>query len=768
MNEYRREFEPKNGITPLSADQRAEYQTVIYQHESTIASDRALVAATAAAMQEVGFKIAIDVDADRPQADHAAVIRSAAEDRKAQSAEGALFLGVTEATRRKLAETHQVGTTAYQEATQATARDMLQTVVGKPELLESFTEYYGGLRWGSDQEKFVRTLFEHGTDFDPEFVADNVRGGDLSSLVYELDVDISYDQRRDWHGTPIDKILKKHPELDYRRLEDESFRQSEEGQKLIRAYEHLQGDLLARRQKSHETVITTSGEALAEPAIPLSRHPVIEALIIDEMSLDRPKPKYSFGPSELAGIVLDSDSKPAHQALVDSITTRLPEGQRRVFDGPDEFQFKRVRVVDLIREYKRADNPERRTLLRDDMLQVMDAYTGDGAIAASVREDYQAQLAQGREERGARSEANQVNSIMTDMLTVAFAAPDPEITARAQDIVFRFLPEREGMVTIDNNPLTLDREQLGLALIDSLEFVGEDSNPQLFEQLGAHIFGDPAVGAQLRDFAQIKARIDAERNRPDILKAFDERRRHSRGHFSGEKTAEHIAAEQRYESLTRGVDELSESLRRQKREFFLTQAERIVDIQGQRDLTDGEAMMFTGLIKRTKLGEYHMRSLPAEYHRMMAMAKFGHLTERQQSTIAWQMYESFKYVDEEAAHMMVPVVLDIYEAALGPVDSVRFPSGETNHTLAAASQLVREHGSKMFQSASQEDLQTLATYADHIRDYAERIANHQFLPDGVLTAGQEAVAGRADWRKDAMRNLADVARKLQAIDKHYK
>ncbi|MBN1617737.1 hypothetical protein JW887_00135 [Candidatus Dojkabacteria bacterium] len=766
MAEAPKSFEPtgqptgrpeQSGIIPLSETDKARYKTVIYGHQSLNEADKGLVSATVSAMQGAGFEIAVDrKDTDR--SGQAVVIKSASAERKQQMSEGALCLGVIEATRRRLEGQPIDDETAY-----ATAQEMLQTVTGEPEVLEAFSEYYGGLRWGSDQERFVRTLFRNGTEFDSDFLDQNLSGGDLSSLVYELDANISYDQRRDWHDLSIDDILSEFPELDYRRLNDEQFRESEEGQTLLRAYKHLSGEILARRQKNHEPVVNNFGEIVPEPAIPLSSHPVIEALVIDEMSLDRPQPKYSFGPSELAGIILDSDSVPAHEALVRAITTRLPEGARRVSDGPDEFQFKRGRVVDLLREYRRAENPDRRVLLRDDLIQVLDAFTMDGEIASTVREDYHKQIARGTKESWARSEASQVNGIVLDALTVALASPDPEVSARASSIVEDFIPQHERAIAFGQDPLILGREQMGLALIDAIDFVAEGSNLQVFESLGTQIFGDRQIGEQLRRFAETKMRIVAERSRPEVLQAFDERRSLSHSNFGGDKTPEYLEAEARYDALTRYSDELAEALKIDQQNFFLDQAEALATTQRERELTDGEETLFGGVIKRIKLGDYHMTALPAEYHRMMDLAKSGDLTERQVGTIAWQVYESFKYVDENAAHLMIPTVLDIYEIALGSVDEVRFPTGETSHILGSASGLVREHGRKMFRSASIEDLQVLASYSERIRDYAVQVAENRILPDVVRANTQQA----QEWRKDALYNLESIARELKSIDSQY-
>src|SRR3990167_10857819 len=94
-----------------------------------------------------------------------------------------------------------------------------------------------------------------------------------------------------------------------------------------------------------------------------------------------------------------------------------------------------------------------------------------------------------------------------------------------------------------------------------------------------------------------------------------------------------------------------------------------------------------------------MRKLPIEYQALIDLANNPGLTERQRNDILWQMQNQFEYTGSETAQLLVPVILDMYQIALGPADSVRLPTGATDHGLAAATYIVRkrseEHTSEL-------------------------------------------------------------------------
>jgi hypothetical protein len=246
-----------------------------------------------------------------------------------------------------------------------------------------------------------------------------------------------------------EEIFANHPEFDYRRLEDEEFRASPEGVRLEEAYRRLCGYILSQQHDRYPRPITDDGRTLSRPLIPLVQFPIIEAVMIEEVSFDRLKAKYDFGPSDVTDFILQSDSEPAIEALVASINLRLPEGERRVFDGPTEFQHKHRMIRELIGAYRESayDEP-RRELMKRGLLSVFETYTDDGEIAQSVRQEHRAYMARGYEY--APRETHDVKEIISDILTVTLASPD------AEAFIARYMPDFERGLATEADPLALD------------------------------------------------------------------------------------------------------------------------------------------------------------------------------------------------------------------------------------------------------------------------------------------------------------------------
>jgi hypothetical protein len=298
----------------------------IYEIEGSSANDIALIKTCQEAMFNANFPIHLDIRQNGTN--NKAIIKTNSIEEKDQKTEAALFLGLIEASRRNKKE----------------PKELLNNLISQPELFEEFRNYYSGLRWSSDQERFVSIIFEYGTDFDSNYLDENLKGENLLSLVNYLNLDIPYEKRSNWYEISKEKIFMSFPEFDYRRLKDQEFCISPEGQKLYQAYSKLMGTILANQYRRYDKDRNIQ--------IPLSRHPIIEALVIDELSFDRPKPKYNFGPSDLIDFVLNSDSEPAHSSLIKTIITRLPEEYRQVFDGPNEFQHKHRNVCSVLNRYR--------------------------------------------------------------------------------------------------------------------------------------------------------------------------------------------------------------------------------------------------------------------------------------------------------------------------------------------------------------------------------------------------------------------------------
>ena len=119
-----------------------------------------------------------------------------------------------------------------------------------------------------------------------------------------------------------------------------------------------------------------------------------------------------------------------------------------------------------------------------------------------------------------------------------------------------FLEQNEIKGPFYQDPLILVREQMGLALIDAIIRVSEDSNLAVFEVYGAKIFRDPAVGEQLRRFAKIQMEIVKKRNNPELIQAYYKYREAMQSDLNSEKYLENIDSIITYGKLKLDIDEL--------------------------------------------------------------------------------------------------------------------------------------------------------------------------------------------------------------------
>src|SRR3989344_1722881 len=505
------------GLVPLSPDQKKSYPYVIYEKGSNSPIDRVLAQATYDAMvvRVVDFPIAVDFECTG--SDTRIVVRTAAVKLGDQRAQSALFLGVKEATARRISNgIDQPSTTDnYIQKAQVEAGRLVNDFMSSG-FYDPFKEYYGGLRWGLDQERFVRALFVHGADYDSSFLDNNLTGGHLSNLTYKLGFSMDYSETSKWYETTPAQIMEKFPNLDYRRLADGGFRNTEEGQKLYSAFRELCGQILAERNKrGSERFIAPDGTEPPRPLIPLARHPVVESLFIDEISLDHPTRKYDFGPSELIGLILDSDSQPAHKRLTETINNRVPNTHRFVFDGPSELEHKSRLISSVLYAYKSAEDPHRRALLKQDILTILDGYTNGGPMAEAVVTENATYRARGDYDS---MDVHNIKDIVRNIIRIGLIAPDPEIVARVEEVVNQNTPEGN-QALMSSDPLALSRGELMLTIIDALNEVGLGSSPEILERVSVRVFGSETVGTQVRSIVEMAIQSMKLKNTSEVNKA---------------------------------------------------------------------------------------------------------------------------------------------------------------------------------------------------------------------------------------------------------
>lgn len=159
-----------------------------------------------------------------------------------------------------------------------------------------------------------------------------------------------------------------------------------------------------------------------------------------------------------------------------------------------------------------------------------------------------------------------------------------------------------------------------------------------------------------------------------------------------------------------------------------------------------------------------MTELPQEYHAFINLAEQQNVPENQKNATLWRIQNQFEYVDSKSEHLLVPVVMDTMQVALGPVDAVRMPTSETSHGLSAVTSIVRKYDSEMFKSASEDDLNTLAGYATGIVERANQIGLGKML---TARGDEPDLAEVQEAQKETLRNLQRVFEDLQDIAEYY-
>lgn len=727
-------------ITHLSREMRGEFPSVVYQQKGKEVSP--FLYGSYMAMKNAQFPLVVAVEKDKSE--EYLTIRTSVTERHESTIQSALILGLSQATQRRV---EAEGEEESSQRSEEIATALLTDLVSNDELFEEFREYYGGLRWSPDQRRFINTLFTHGTDYNQELLDRHLTSSHISELVYSLKLDIPYETRKDWHLLKPKEIFERYPELDYDRLVDEAFCETEEGKKFRKAYARIGGRILAERHNQPERLVSDEGERHLRPQIPLSRHPIIEELVVNEIATERPKSKYSFAPNEVVELIVESDSIPAHGALVSWLTRRLPVEERHVFDGPDEFQQKGHFVRNILRTYQDVEQDSaRQNVLKYDMVAILAAYTGDGAIARDVRK---------ATEKGdnfyVSKDIQHVKDIVSAMLTVSLASSDVELRAQAEGII------SDAMDTNYEDPLSLTKGELIMTLLDSLNIISEASHPALYGQVGALVFGDPVYGNFIREIASIKVEAEKARHQPDVLKKF------AKWIKSKDNSPEKEQAKKAYEDACKPVEEFSSLATDAKNAFNMQLLEQMLDAQVDISQFPEATKLFDGLVKRVVISSYKMEELPDAYHDLMIIAEHPLLPEKQRGTILWHIAESLKYTDQGKGHLLVPVVLDMYKASLGPVDNLRVPSEETSLNLAAVSHLAAENR-HMFQNVSVDDLDILAQYKQAVSRKAEYIFND----DLAIDSGKPALE-KEDHTSEVqtLRNFENVAHELATIENYY-
>lgn len=745
-----------SSIVSLAENQRQDFPNIIYVEGADTKDSRTILLATLAAANEAGIPVVADLDYDEASGMQMAVVRSSDSGKRALATQSALIHGTTSAVAREVDRQHlAAGTTDLEQQATTIACSLIGQLVGNRELFESFSDYYGGLRWSSDQERFVASLFEHSAVFDPDKVRQCLSGPEVAYLASTLEKGIPYDTRLGWYEMEPDAIFEAEPDLDYRRLADPDFRSSPEGQQLKKAYQKMLGYEAANQYKGTRERITDDGDMLPKPIIPLASFPVIEALMIDEVSLIKPKVKYDFGPSEVVDLILDSDSVEAQESLVAAINHRLPEEDRHIWDGLDEFQQKAHVIYTLIRAYKGSSKDlSRRAIFKEQLMSVLKAYSGDGEIAESIRQDvidYKA-----RNFSYQLTEVSEVQTIIAEILTATLASPD------AESFVGYYLPDFEKVLATGIDPLSLSNDRLKLVILDALRRVDEDSLPSAFEHIGNKVFQDRSIGTRLREIVELRIQAAQMRQEPSVMLALRALRKSS---FSLNGNSEKDKARQDFDEASSSADKIASIANQKLNSLLLDYIDQLIVAGEIPDTNWVNENLFSDLLERVIFGDiYEMTELPEIYYQLVRLAERPEVSDANRKHIAWYFANRFQYAHGDIAKRLVPVVIDIYRIMLGPVGELRLPSSDSSSGLRAATQIARHFG--IFKYATEDELLTLARYKGELARMYESLLTGVLVPDDEVTGNtEEPIEG---WQETIAKNIKDAADTMIGLEEQYR
>lgn len=694
------------------------------------------------ALQRAGITVVGDYQTDAQAGVNSVAMRASVQERRELITLSALAQGAASIARREVPGSTSANTTG------AVIETAVRQIVDNPELYKQFQSYYGGLGWGVDQERFTQILFEYGTPYDRVLVEQSLSGSHVHKLIEDNGTAVDGSDWREIFGKTAEELLQRFPQLDYRQLDDPAFVETPAGQQLAAGYARICGLLQAERHKRYPPEITEEGTVTVRPIIPLSRFPVIEALMTEEALMSRPKAKYDFGRHDVVDLILCADSVPAQQAIVQAVTTRLPKEERYVWDGPDEFSHKLGVIRELAYAYEHADDPGRKSAFKNMVLEVLDAYTGNGAMTHQLCAE---NSENGR--AGLRTDAHvrDVKNIVINILAVGLASPD------ADEFLARALPNDEHSLATGVDPFALDRTDLAKVLFGALSKVGEGSYADVFERLGQKVFQDDHIATALQYAANLKIEAARKNRRPEVMLA---RKVLQAFHWSiGEKTQEQLDAEKDLDIASEPAEEAFGLAQETLNNVLIGHLTSMVENGSVRQLQpeDHHHKFFKELLGRISYGDmYTMRELPPAYHALMELGRSPLLAEDLKAGIVWKMAEETKYVNDSALRLLPTMIVDGYRVMLGEQGSLRLPSYHTASGLSALAAMA--HRTKIFKFATEEQLQTLKHYHTGMMLLGDRyltasLADGQTGADEVRGADKE----QAHYLHSTLQEMSEIA-----------
>jgi hypothetical protein len=744
-------------VVALTDQQRQAFPHIIYRQETEHPEDAVTLRAAADAITAAGIPVELDIDWNEEAGTEQTVVRTATEERREHSAESALFHGTSSALSRMFGD---VPADQAAQAARTAAEAMVSQITEDERLFESFKGFYGGSLWTANKERFTNDIFVATATFDAELLDETLTGGHVRQLMFKLDDPDTFSRGRDLYDKEPHEIFAELPTLDYHQLEDEAFRQSLAGQALEKAYAELIGEQAAWRQKQYRWVIDAEGELIPAPMIPLAKVPVVESLMIDQVSQTKPRGDYVMtGPQDVTDLVLDSDSEAAIQAFTDGILRRLQPEDRNIHDGPDEFQQKANNVHSMLRIFSDSETPpERRASLQGHLLTILEAFTGDGAIAQEIRSEYEAS-----ERSSWMREPADIRRIIGDTLKLTLTTPEAEI------FLGRCMPDFEkSLVLGEKDPLTLSHNEHVDILLDAIRAVDGETLPHVFELMGVKVFGDREFASRLRHIVELRVAASQALNVPEVRLAHEHMRSFSLVFDDEKKNPDYLAAEHAVEDARAPGDALFVQAADELNQLFLDQLTQLADAGAFLGPNKEAAeTLFDKFLRHMNLGDsLYLQKLPTIYYDLLALVERDDVSDSCRSSVMWKYAEAMQYRSGDAAanRMLLTVVLDTYRLMLGTPDNMRLPSDHTSRGLAAANHAASRGGA--FKAATETELALLVDYKLAFGELVDRIiASDRALGDGTISTESPEDSAQLDDRM--LLNLERIASAILTLESHY-
>lgn len=585
-------------ITSLSPYDRERYGTIVYALDTP---SRSYLASALAAMNALKSHEADQVPDLMEDADgrKTLVIRSGTTDKKDQQKEAALFAGLASAIRHSLELSVPPADRDTKErvvpVAMAKGKELLDDFYSDNKVSEAVLDYYSGLRWGTDQDRLVRALIERGADY-AEKLLDACLNPHFLSRHLMLHVD--HTEYREILEMKLDALFGRFPKIDYRQLRSEEFAASQAGKRLKSFYAGVCGEILYAQYQRAEMVIDADGNLIPKTLIPLSRYPVVEALMCEEIVANDPRSYSWVGPKKPIGIILDSDSVRAHAVLVDFLISPLSARKCNLYtEEGNEFIDRSPIVMDLCLTYRNAmRSSEGRQLLKNDLISILNAYTDSQFSAHLEPED-------GRVSKG--------KDCVRSILEYGIISPDPELSQCCADKVLSFLTSAGEHV----GAFALERSDIQRLLIDSLTHMGPDTDADLIGKLAHAAFQSQKAGELFQNLVQLHQKADTIFFSPIVLQVLNRRRE---AHFSAMidgDNPEKDNADREYDRITLDAKALIHELDEKKNAFLISLVRNI--IHDQQDAV----MRLEDVLHRLRFAHYFADYVPESYFELIRLAE---------------------------------------------------------------------------------------------------------------------------------------------------